>query len=112
MDWSVAPSSGIVRLIDVDPTSLASALDDLPDDGAAVLILRLSTAVGASEIVEDVLANLESTAHTLYPAWLPDAEVSPGFCKTKFQKVNTPMCLSFHPRSPLSDEEVIALSRE
>jgi very-short-patch-repair endonuclease len=78
MDWSVAPSSGIVRLIDVDPTSLASALDDLPDDGAAVLILRLSTAAGASEIVNDVLANLESTAHTLYPAWLPDAEVSPG----------------------------------
>jgi very-short-patch-repair endonuclease len=78
MDWSMAPSSGIVRLIDVDPTSLATALDDLPDDGAAVLILRLSTAVGASEIVDDVLANLESTAHTLYPAWLPDAEVSPG----------------------------------
>lgn len=29
-----------------------------------------------------------------------------------FQKVNTPMCLSFHPSSPLSDEEVVALSRQ
>ncbi|WP_084835387.1 AAA family ATPase [Williamsia sp. 1138] len=29
-----------------------------------------------------------------------------------FQKVNTPMCLSYHPASPLSDEEVLALSRE
>jgi hypothetical protein len=28
-----------------------------------------------------------------------------------FQKVNTPMCLSYHPPSPLSDEEVLALSR-
>ncbi|PYE13139.1 uncharacterized protein DUF87 [Williamsia limnetica] len=28
-----------------------------------------------------------------------------------FQKVNTPMCLSFHPSSPLSDEEVLELSR-
>ncbi|ORM25027.1 AAA family ATPase [Williamsia sp. 1135] len=29
-----------------------------------------------------------------------------------FLKVNTPMCLSYHPASPLSDEEVLALSRE
>jgi hypothetical protein len=29
-----------------------------------------------------------------------------------FQKVNTPLCLSYHPRSPLSDEEVLALSRQ
>ncbi|WP_207840302.1 ATP-binding protein [Williamsia soli] len=29
-----------------------------------------------------------------------------------FQKVNTPLCLSFHPSSPLSDEEVLALSRQ
>ncbi|PXW31084.1 UNVERIFIED_CONTAM: AAA ATPase-like protein [Williamsia faeni] len=29
-----------------------------------------------------------------------------------FQKVNTPLCLSYHPSSPLSDEEVVALSRQ
>jgi hypothetical protein len=29
-----------------------------------------------------------------------------------FQKVNTPLCLSYHPSSPLSDEEVLALSRQ
>jgi hypothetical protein len=29
-----------------------------------------------------------------------------------FQKVNTPLCLSYHPPSPLSDEEVLALSRK
>lgn len=29
-----------------------------------------------------------------------------------FAKVNTPLCLSFHPSSPLSDEEVLALSRQ
>lgn len=28
-----------------------------------------------------------------------------------FQKVNTPLCLSYHPSSPLSDEEVLVLSR-
>lgn len=78
MDWSAVASQGIARLVDVEPPSLATALDDLPDDGPAVLILRLSTAGGVPSIVDEVLSDLESTAHTLYPAWLPNAEALPG----------------------------------
>lgn len=78
MDWTVLPSSGIVSLTDIGPTDMAMALDDLPDDAPAILLVRLDDVVSSAQIIEALIAGLETTAYDLYPSWLPGAEVSPG----------------------------------
>lgn len=78
MYWSVLPSSGIVSLTDVGPTDMAMALDDLPDDAPAVLLVRIDEAVSSAQVIDALVVGLEKTTYDLYPAWLPGAEVSPG----------------------------------
>lgn len=78
MDWSALPYSGIVALTVVGSTDIALALDDLPDEAPAVLLIRVDQVSGAAQVIETLIGHLERTAYDLYPAWLPRAEVSPG----------------------------------
>ncbi|WP_168176725.1 DUF559 domain-containing protein [Williamsia sp. 1135] len=78
MDWSVLPSSGVVSLTGVGAAAVARALDDLPDEAPAVLLMRIDQVSGASQVIDELIGRLERTAYDLYPAWLPGAEVAPG----------------------------------
>ncbi|PXW31082.1 UNVERIFIED_CONTAM: very-short-patch-repair endonuclease [Williamsia faeni] len=78
MDWSALPTSGITALTGINPTDMAIALDDLPDDAPAVLLIRLDQVTDISQVLGDLVAVLENITYDLYPVWLPGAEVSPG----------------------------------
>ncbi len=78
MDWAAAPASGICALTGLRPTDLALALDDLPDDAPAVLLIRLDPVTDVSQVLDDLVAVLETTAYDLYPVWLPGAAAAPG----------------------------------
>ena len=77
MDWPAAPTTGIAALKGISPADVAVALDDLPDDAPAVLLIRLDEVTEVAQVLNDLGAVLETMSYDLYPAWLPGAEVSP-----------------------------------
>ncbi|HYO01299.1 MAG TPA: DUF559 domain-containing protein [Mycobacterium sp.] len=70
------PSDQVVRLVGLTAEQLAVSLDPLPERAPAVIRYRLPRGVGSSRrVVDDVLERLESVALSLFPAWLPVADV-------------------------------------
>lgn len=70
------PPDRVIRLVGITDEQLAVGLDPLPD--GAPVVVRYSTdhhGRAQHEIVDDVLAMLETVAISLYPAWLPDADL-------------------------------------
>ena len=69
------PVDRVVRVAGITDEQLAVSLDPLPDRAPVVIRYRVDHSAGLQhEVVDDVLATLESAALKLYPAWLPDAD--------------------------------------
>lgn len=71
--WSVPPSGQVTHLANADPDVLDIALDPLPDGAPAVVQFRPPGGSSVGEMVGLLLDELDATARTLFPRWLPDA---------------------------------------
>ncbi|GAA5068121.1 hypothetical protein HNP84_008314 [Thermocatellispora tengchongensis] len=79
--WAELPTGRVVRLRGASVDALVTAVDPLPSGAPAIVVYVVHVAPetpGApetpAEIASAVLADLESAAIALYPAWLPGAE--------------------------------------
>lgn len=72
--WARLPTGRVVSLADVPPDAVTLLLDPLPADAPAVITYFAKSAHSVIEMVSSVLAELETAALRLFPAWLPEAE--------------------------------------
>ncbi|MBM0235871.1 hypothetical protein JNW88_00005, partial [Micromonospora sp. ATA32] len=72
--WAVPPRHQVSHLSDVDPELLWVALD--PPPAAAPVVVRYRPAAGApmSDLVVNILDELDAAAITMFPRWLPGAD--------------------------------------
>jgi hypothetical protein len=71
--WGDLPIGRVVSLDGATPAALALTLEPLPADAPAVVVYRPRPAESAAEVAEGALAELDSVARGLFPAWLPGA---------------------------------------
>ena len=69
------PVDQVIRLVGLTDDQLAVSLDPLPDGSPVVIRYRIPhPSPSTHDVVDDVLAKLESIAIDLFPAWLPSAD--------------------------------------
>ncbi|WP_261574529.1 TIR domain-containing protein [Frankia gtarii] len=73
--WAALPTDRLIRLARTVEPAVRAALDPLPADAPAVIGYRPAVRPSLAACQLALLADLESVAVTLFPDWLPGAEV-------------------------------------
>lgn len=77
--WTQVPVDRVIRIADLTPQQLTLSVDPLPDGAPVVITFAVPQRVpSATELVDDVLDQLEHIARSLFPSWLPDGDLIAG----------------------------------
>jgi very-short-patch-repair endonuclease len=78
--WTNLPAGRVVRLVGASPEAIALSVEPLIETAPAILTYFADTAPSQAQVAAAILAQLETAALDLFPAWLPGAAgiASPG----------------------------------